>query len=109
MSLLKRFLLAGMISVTVVGLLPGIAQAANVVKARSSTFAPSSITIQAGARVKWRNPSTRSHTVTSTSGNWSKNSNLNPGGSTTFTFNQAGTYQYRCTIHANMTGQVIVN
>lgn len=109
MLYLRRFLLAGMISVTVIGLAPGIAQAANVVKAKSSTFVPDSITIPAGARVKWRNPSTRSHTVTSTSSNWSKNSNLNPGNSTTFTFNQTGTYSYKCNIHSGMTGKVIVN
>lgn len=116
MSLSKRVLLAGMISVTALGLLPGSAQAANVVKAKNNmTFAPDSITIQVGERVEWRNPSKRAHTVTSTSGspygrgaNWLKDSKLNPGGSTRFAFEQAGTYNYRCMVHSNMTGQVSV-
>ena len=65
---------------------------------------PRSLTVPDGSRVVWRIVD-GIHNVTSTSNNWSKASgNIGEGGRTTFTFNTAGTYRYRCTLHSTLSG-----
>jgi plastocyanin len=85
------------------------AQAAVTVKATQNlTFKPKTLSIHKGTKVVWKNVCSCDHTVTSTSNNWSKNAHLNPGDTTSHTFKRNGTYRYKCTIHAGMTGKVVV-
>jgi len=74
-------------------------------------FTPQNITIAAGARVRWVNRDTTTHTVTSNDGT-SFNTTLSPGQSFVWTPTgiPAGTIvSYHCNIHTTMTGSVQVS
>ena len=65
---------------------------------------PRTVTITQGTAVKWVNKDNHDHT--STGPGW--NSRLDPGDSFRRTFNQVGTFNYRCTIHSTMRGTIVV-
>ena len=69
-----------------------------------SSFSPGSVTIAVGKTVSWDNDDSLAHTTTSDT--W--NGTIGPRGSYRRTFSAAGTFNYRCTIHAGMDGTVIV-
>lgn len=69
-------------------------------------FVPASLTVPRGTVVKWKNTSFFTHTTTSSTGLWNKA--VAPGTSFSRTFSKKGTFRYRCTIHAGMTGTVTV-
>ena len=72
-------------------------------------FNPDEITIYVGDAINWTNNDGMSHTATSTSGPTSFDSgNIASGGSWSFTFTEAGTYEYKCDYHSSMTGVIIV-
>ena len=82
-------------------------------------FSPESVTIASGKTVEWSNNGPSTHTVTSNSSAWSSAtlappSGMDPyggptgGGTFSYTFTSAGTYVYHCSIHAGMTGVVVV-
>lgn len=59
--------------------------------------------------MKWTNEDTAPHTVTTTSGPAKFDSgNLGKGESWSYTFTKAGTYQYYCAVHPDMTASVTV-
>ena len=64
---------------------------------------PKITTVAKGTKVTWKAVSNK-HTVTSTSSNWSKNTTINQGQTTSFTFKSAGTYRFRCTLHSTVSG-----
>ncbi len=80
-------------------------------KIQGFKFVPAEISIPAGTTVKWTNLDSVSHTVTSTSapagGEFGTNT-LGNGESGSVVFNTAGTYDYKCSIHPNMKGKIIV-
>ena len=68
-------------------------------------FTPAEITINKGETVTWTNQDSIQHTVTGDSfdsGLFGKNQSY------THTFNETGTFNYHCTPHPYMTGEVIV-
>ena len=82
-------------------------------------FSPDTITIAAGQSVLWSNSGPSSHTVTSDNSSWTSAtlgapSGTDPygyptgGGTFSHMFSSAGTYHYHCSIHAGMTGVVVV-
>jgi plastocyanin len=71
------------------------------------SFTPTTLTTTVGSTVVWTNMDNEAHTTTSNSGLWNSN-NVAPNGTFSFQFTTAGTFAYRCTLHANMTGTVIV-
>ena len=72
----------------------------------SYRFAPSSITVPAGATVTWTNPDNFSHNV---SFEGSEPLPMAPGQSVTHTFPSPGTFPYACSLHPrDMTGSVLV-
>jgi plastocyanin len=88
------------------------------------TFSPSSVTIQVGDSVTWRNTSQLAHTSTCDASKandpeasvrlpagaepWDSGI-LTPGGEFSHTFETAGTYRYFCIPHESvMVGQIIV-
>ena len=89
---------------------PTPAQAAVVVKAVSTSsgyrWHPASVSVGKGAKVVWKNPTTVTHTVTAYTKNWSKKVTIKKGQSTSFTFKNAGTYKYYCTIHGQLVNGV---
>lgn len=83
---------------------PAHAQAFQI-RARSTpfSFSPAAPHVAVGRVVRWTAVS-GTHSVTATSANWSKNTIIRPGSPTTFRFQRAGTYRYRCRFHSSMTG-----
>ncbi|MBE8476943.1 cupredoxin domain-containing protein [Streptomyces justiciae] len=72
-------------------------------------FSPRSLTITAGDTVTWTNQDQAPHDVKTTSGPASVHSPmLNKGGSWSHTFTTAGSYGYVCTVHPDMTAQLVV-
>jgi plastocyanin len=81
----------------------------NQVNIQGFAFIPSSITVSAGTTITWKNLDSAVHDVTSTGGPASFYSgNLSQGQTWQFTFENAGTYTYKCSIHPYMTGTVTV-
>ena len=68
-------------------------------------FSPTTVTIQKGGNVTWTNQDSTTHTVTFADGG---SPNLGNGATYTKTFNEAGTFDYHCSIHTSMTGKVVV-
>jgi plastocyanin len=75
-------------------------------------YVPSSITTNPGKQVTWVNEDSAFHSVTSgfydTPTNLFDSGYLDPFESFTVTFEESGTYDYFCTLHPWMNGQVIV-
>jgi plastocyanin len=75
-------------------------------------FAPQSVTVKVGDTVRWTNNGVASHTTTSGTsptgdGKWASGI-LSSGQPFSFTFTQAGTFPYFCSVHTFMTGTVTV-
>ena len=80
----------------------------NSVSIKGFAFSPASLTVSTGTTVTWTNNDSVTHTVTSDTGAFSSG-NLDPGQTFSFTFSQAGTFAYHCSIHTSMHGTVTVN
>ena len=74
-------------------------------------FSPAIAPVHVGQIVEWTVDGTMTHTVTFLSANASclSDPQLEPGSSWEVKFTQAGTYDYKCTIHPGMTGTVTVS
>ena len=79
------------------------------VKIDNFSFGPASLTVAAGTTVTWTNRDGFPHTVVSTDdAKTFKSKVLDTDEKFSFTFTQAGTFPYFCSIHPKMTGKVIV-
>jgi plastocyanin len=72
-----------------------------------SVFRPATATIVAGNTVVWNNNDSVTHTVTARDKSFDSG-DIAPGGTYAYTFQQAGTFEYFCGLHAAMIGKVIV-
>jgi plastocyanin len=103
-----KLLLPAIALVTLFAMAP-VANSAVVVKGVSTSvgfrWKPKAVTIAKGTKVTWK-AVTSSHTVTAYRGTWSKNTTINQGQSTSFTFNNAGTYKFRCLFHSSLNNGV---
>lgn len=74
------------------------------------SFSPGTMSVKVGTTVTWTNTTQAPHTVTSDSGDpASFNGSLDSSGSTfSFTFTQAGTYNYHCSVHPYMMATITV-
>lgn len=70
-------------------------------------FDPPTLEIAVGTTVTWTNNDSAPHTATSTDDVWDSNI-LNTGETFSDTFDDAGTFDYICSLHPNMTGQIVV-
>ena len=73
------------------------------------TFDPATQTAHVGDIIQWSNTGSVEHTVTFDSQPSLSDPSLQPGGTWEVKFTSAGTYQYHCTIHANMVGSIVVS
>ncbi len=81
----------------------------NQVFMQNIAFNPSTRTVSKGTTVQWVNQDGVTHTVTWISGpSASFNQSVASGGNFSVKFDTAGTIQYHCTIHAGMTGTIVV-
>lgn len=72
-----------------------------------SSFKPETITIKKGTTVRWTQKDSAKHTVTSDDLSFSSEL-LSKSETWSYTFNEAGTFNYHCAIHPSMKGTVIV-
>ena len=100
-------LLLAAIILFVLGSLEIARGATHAVAIADFAFAPATLTITAGDTVTWTNEDQVEHTATSTSGAFDSGL-LGQGESYSLTFTTAGTYDYLCTPHPSMTGQIVV-
>jgi plastocyanin len=70
-------------------------------------FAPGTVTVPAGATVRWQNLDGEPHTVVSVEGLF-RSGALDQGDSYAYTFKTAGRYRYVCSIHPQMVGTIVV-
>ncbi len=70
-------------------------------------YKPNPITVPVGTMVTWSNTDSTAHTASSDTGVFNSGT-IPPGGTSSFTFQTAGTYPYHCNFHAGMVGSVIV-
>jgi plastocyanin len=103
-----KLLIPAVALVTMFAMAPA-ANSAVVIKGVSGTsgfhWKPKITNISAGTKVTWK-AITSSHTVTAYKGAWSKNTTINQGQSTSFTFNSSGVYKFRCTFHSTLSNGV---
>lgn len=88
---------------------PAAPAAANRVVIDNFTFSPTTLTVPVGAAVTWVNRDDVPHTVTSsTRPRPLESPALDTDDTFRHVFTAPGTYDYYCTVHPRMTGQIIV-
>lgn len=71
------------------------------------TFGPERLTVAPGTTVTWTNRDDIPHTIASTTRAF-KSPALDTGDHFSFTFRDAGVYDYFCSLHPHMTGTIVV-
>ncbi len=70
-------------------------------------FDAPTVEIPMGTTVTWTNTGKIIHTTTSKDKLWDS-AIMNPGDTFSYTFTEAGTFDYWCTLHPNMLGTIVV-
>lgn len=83
-----------------------VAPPSDTISMKDSEFRPNHATVPIGTTVTYRNDDQYPHDVAFTGG--PKSSALDGGGTYQRTFDEAGTFDYECTIHPGMVGRVTV-
>ena len=83
------------------------AEPSNTVVMKNFDFSPMVLTVRAGTTVTWKNMDGEPHTVASIDGAF-HSSGLDQGESFSFKFGKPGTYKYLCSIHPQMTAEIVV-
>ena len=79
----------------------------DAVKIAEFAFAPSALEVKVGTKVTFTNEDSYEHTATADDGSFDSGK-LAEGKTFDFTFDEPGTYAYKCSIHNSMTGTVVV-
>jgi len=82
------------------------AAAANI-EIQSFAFSPSTLTVKKGTTVTWTQKDSVPHTIVSDNGAF-ESPQLSNGQTWSFTFNDAGTFAYHCSVHPSMTATIVV-
>jgi plastocyanin len=72
-------------------------------------FSPATITAKVGDVITWTNNDSTAHTATASSDSSCDTGTIAAGATGSLKFNTAGTYDYMCKIHPNMTGKIEVS
>jgi plastocyanin len=100
----KKLLVLGTAAASLVSMTGASHADTSTVKARSNdTWRKVHTYIGKGDTVKWKNPDSEVHDLTSYNGRWA-NETLNPGDSFKKRFKKAKTYFYRCNLHSGIVG-----
>lgn len=88
------------------------ASAGATVSIANFSFSPGTLTVKVGTTVTWRNNEDAPHTVTADDGSFGSNT-LGQGDTFSFTFTEAGTFDYHCQFHggaghSGMSGTIVV-
>jgi plastocyanin len=101
----RRALLAFVFAASATGL--ALAQDAAKVNIDNFTFEPAELTVTVGTTVTWENRDDIPHTVVEKNKVF-RSKALDTGDSFSFTFREAGIYDYFCGLHPHMVGKIIV-
>jgi amicyanin len=71
-------------------------------------FQPAEVSVSVGDTVTWTNNDDVPHDVTADSFSSGEPGGMQPGDTFEHTFDQAGTFDYVCTVHPGMEGSVVV-
>lgn len=80
----------------------------SVVTVSGFLFRPEPLEVGVGQEVVWENEDEVVHTATADDGSFDLELD-GSGSSGRHTFTEAGTYDYLCSVHESMTGQIVVN
>jgi len=83
-------------------------QGANEVFIKGMAFSPVTLTVITSSAVKWTNKDGVTHTVTSGNAVFDSG-NIQANGVYSYTFMNAGTFTYHCSIHPSMKATIVVN
>ena len=120
MTALTRFALAATASLALLAgcsaapavTTPAAPAGGSAVEVSGFKFAPATLEVAKGTKVTWTNKDTTKHTVTSGKDGTSDSKFDGPlndaPGTFSFTFNEAGSFPYFCSIHTSMVGTVTV-
>jgi plastocyanin len=106
----------GLTSSTLFGQMAGHASASAVHETKPSStvinidnfsFSPATLTISAGTSVTWTNHDDIPHTIVEHDRKF-KSKGLDTDDSFSYTFSEAGTYEYFCGLHPKMVGKIVV-
>jgi plastocyanin len=99
----RRIITLTALAIVLVAAVPS--EGAFLVRATSTgnRFLPARADVAQGTRVTWRAIG-GTHTVTAYGGGWSKDTRITAGTQTGFTFQQRGTFRYRCRLHSSVSG-----
>jgi plastocyanin len=75
---------------------------------RDNSFSPQTIIIARGSTVRWTNSGSVAHRSVGANNAWNSG-DVTPGQSFSREFTNPGTFAYSCTLHAGMTGTIIVD
>jgi plastocyanin len=81
--------------------------AAREVTIDNFSFGPMELTVPVGTQVTWTNKDDVPHVVLSVDKKF-KSKALDTDDKFSFTFQEAGTYEYFCSVHPKMTGKIVV-
>ncbi|RKP55694.1 cupredoxin domain-containing protein [Pararobbsia silviterrae] len=85
------------------------AQAPNTIVIDNFSFAPAMLTVAVGTKVVWVNHDDIPHTIVNDATPRAfKSPPLDTDDTFAYTFSEAGTFKYFCSIHSHMTGTVVV-
>ena len=73
----------------------------------TNAYGANPLTVATGTTISWLNNDNTTHTSTA-DGNQFSSGNIAPGGRFNFTFSSAGRFTYKCQIHPNMVGTIVV-
>jgi plastocyanin len=79
----------------------------NQVVVENFSFQPGSLTVKAGTTVTWVNHDDEPHTVNENNKTF-KSGTLDTDAKFSYKFTSPGSYNYFCSLHPRMTGQIIV-
>jgi plastocyanin len=79
----------------------------NAVGITDFAFSPATLTVPVGATVTWTNHDAEPHTVAANDGSF-HSPGMDTDATYTYTFTNAGTFDYICSIHPSMHGTVVV-
>ena len=82
---------------------------ADQIKLMPCAFAPTIAQVAVGSKVTFVNGPNFTHLVTGANQAWgSRDVEIQPGGTVSYTFDKAGIYPYACALHRGMSGAIIV-
>lgn len=81
--------------------------AETVIDMKDMAYSKIEITIKKGSKITWTNSDAEPHTVTDLKGKFDSG-NMNKGDTWSYTFHEAGTFEYYCQFHPEMAGKIVV-